>query len=81
MEGEKVGGETTVFVETSQAFGLPATNLSAENLEKHLAGDVAFGALFVASPAQKNGGLGPIFNNSSCNGCHPSDGRASFLKT
>ncbi len=77
LEGEKAGGETTVFVKTSQAFGLPATNLSAESLEKHLAGDKAFGALFVASPAQKNGGLGSIFNNNSCNGCHPSDGRAS----
>jgi CxxC motif-containing protein (DUF1111 family) len=32
----KLDGETTVFVQTSQAFGLPAPNLSAENLEKHL---------------------------------------------
>jgi CxxC motif-containing protein (DUF1111 family) len=77
LEGEKAGGETTVFVKTSQAFGLPVSNLSAENLEKHLAGDVVFGALFVASPAPKNGGLGSVFNNNSCNGCHPSDRRAS----
>jgi CxxC motif-containing protein (DUF1111 family) len=77
LAGEKAGGETTVFVKTSQAFGLPATNLSAENLEKHLAGDKAFGAQFVASPAPRNGGLGSVFNNNSCNGCHPSDGRAS----
>ena len=77
LDGEKAGGETTVFVETSQAFGLPASNLSAQNLEKHLEGDVAFEALFVASPAPRNGGLGSIFNNNSCNGCHPSDGRAS----
>ena len=77
LDGEKAGGETTVFVKTSQAFGLPATNLSAENLEKHLAGDKAFGAQFVANPAPRNGGLGSVFNNNSCNGCHPSDGRAS----
>jgi CxxC motif-containing protein (DUF1111 family) len=77
LEGEKAGGETTVFVKTSQAFGLPAPNLASENLTRHLAGDVAFGALFVASPSPKNGGLGPVFNNNSCNGCHPSDGRAS----
>ena len=38
LEGEKAGGETTVFVKTSQAFGLPASNLSAQNLEKHLEG-------------------------------------------
>ncbi len=77
LEGEKAGGETTVFVKTSQAFGLPASNLSAQNLEKHLEGDIAFEALFVASPALRNGGLGSIFNNNSCNGCHPSDSRAS----
>ena len=77
LEGEKAGGETTVFVKTSQAFGLPASNLSAQNLEKHLEGDVAFEALFVASPALRNGGLGSVFNNNSCNGCHPSDSRAS----
>lgn len=78
LEGEKAGGETTVFVRTSQAFGLPAPNLSSEHLAKHLLGDVGFESQFVAGPAPKNGGLGPIFNNTSCNGCHPSDGRASF---
>ncbi|MFA5329017.1 MAG: di-heme oxidoredictase family protein [Prolixibacteraceae bacterium] len=77
LDGEKAGGETTVFVKTSQAFGLPATNLSPESLEKHIKGDAAFEALFVSSPAPKNGGLGSVFNNNSCNGCHPSDGRAS----
>lgn len=78
LEGEKAGGETTVFVRTSQAFGLPASNLSTEHLDKHLLGDVGFEAQFVANPAPRNGGLGPVFNNISCNGCHPSDGRASF---
>lgn len=78
IDGESAGGETTVFVRTSQAFGLPAPNLSSEHLEKHFAGDIGFEALFVVSPAPKNGGLGPVFNNISCNGCHPSDGRASF---
>jgi len=79
LQGEKAGGQTTVFVSTSQAFGLPAPNLSSENLDRHLAGDVAFETLFVANPAPKHGGLGSIFNNNSCNGCHPSDGRAAFL--
>lgn len=78
LEGENAGGETTVYVSTSQAFGLPAPNLSAEHLEKHLLGDIGFEAQFVANPAPRNGGLGPVFNNISCNGCHPSDGRASF---
>lgn len=77
LEGEKAGGETTVFISSSKAFGLPASNLSAENMQKHLDGDVAFGALFVSNPSPRNGGLGSVFNNNSCNGCHPSDGRAS----
>lgn len=78
LGGEYAGGETSVFVRTSQAFGLPAPNLSAKHLAKHLLGDVGFESQFVANPTPKNGGLGPIFNNISCNGCHPSDGRASF---
>jgi Predicted thiol oxidoreductase len=78
LDGENAGGETTVYVRTSQAFGLPAPNLSAQHLNQHLLGDTGFEAQFVASPAPRNGGLGPVFNNISCNGCHPSDGRASF---
>ncbi len=77
LQGELAGGETTVFISNSQAFGTPAPNLSEANLEKHLEGDQAFEAIFVSSPAPKQGGLGPVFNNTSCIACHPSDGRAS----
>lgn len=69
------GGETTIFDETSQAFATPAPNLSANMLEKHLAGDVDFEAAFIKAPAPINSGLGPIFNNNSCVNCHPFDGR------
>ncbi len=77
LEGELTGGETTVYISNSQAFGTPAPNLTSENLEKHLDGDKAFEAIFISSPAPTHGGLGPIFNNTSCNACHPSDARAS----
>ncbi len=77
LTGESAGGETTVYISNSQAFGTPAPNLSEENLKKHLDGDKAFEAIFVSSPAQTHGGLGPVFNNTSCNACHPSDARAS----
>lgn len=70
------GGETTVFLENSFAFSSPADNLSGENLMKHLDGDLAFEQAFVTPPALVNQGLGPIFNNNSCIGCHPGDGRA-----
>lgn len=70
---EKSGGETTIYDATSSAFTFPSTNI--ENMEKHLDGDVAFEAIFVAPPADINPGLGPIFNNSSCISCHVSNGR------
>tara|TARA_R110002050_G_scaffold94765_2_gene197240 strand:+ start:96918 stop:98255 length:1338 start_codon:yes stop_codon:yes gene_type:complete len=72
------GGETTVFLTSSNAFSTPASNLSASNLDMHLDGDFQFEAAFVTSPAQVNGGIGPIFNNTSCVSCHPKDGRAKF---
>lgn len=72
------GGETTVFLTTSNSFSTPATNLSATELEDHLFGDAQFEAAFVTAPANVNGGIGPIFNNTSCVSCHPKDGRSGF---
>ncbi len=69
------GGAMTVFDATSNAFETPAPNLSGESLERHLAGDAQFGAVFVTAPAPVNGGLGPVFNNTSCGRCHINDGR------
>ncbi len=69
------GGDTTIFSETSNAFATPAPNLTPENLELHLVGDAAFEDTFVTAPAIVNGGLGPVFNESSCVACHPRDGR------
>lgn len=69
------GGGTTIFDETSSAFKAPAPNLSKESMAMHTEGDAAFEATFITSPAPLNGGLGPIFNNTSCNGCHVRNGR------
>ena len=69
------GGETTIFDASSHAFSIPAPNLSAAALEKHLDGDVEFEAVFVTAPAVVNPGLGPIYNNVSCINCHSRDGR------
>ncbi|QGY42133.1 c-type cytochrome [Maribellus comscasis] len=78
IEGEKAGGETTVYLQSSTAISSPAPNLTADNLEKHLKGDAAFEDIFVSGDSPVNGGLGPIFNNNSCISCHPGDGRAAF---
>lgn len=72
------GGETTIFTNTLFSFDNPAVNLNAENLEIHLEGDTQFEQAFVTAPAIVNPGLGSQFNNTSCIGCHPSDGRSSF---
>lgn len=72
------GGETTVFLTSSNAFSTPAANLNGGDLDMHLDGDFQFEAAFVTAPATVNGGIGPIFNNTSCVSCHPKDGRAKF---
>ncbi len=71
----RAGGDTTLVNRTSQAFMNPAPNLTGEELEQHLAGDLGFEAKFVTAPAVVNPGLGPTFNSSSCNGCHIRNGR------
>lgn len=48
----------------------PLPGLSAEELGVFALGDAAFERSF--SPSE---GLGPIFNNSACGGCHSGDGR------
>lgn len=68
------GGATTIFDESEEAFESPAPNLQGENIERHELGDVAFELEHVDGPGI-NGGLGPIFDNVSCESCHPGDGR------
>lgn len=75
----RAGGETTVETATANAFAFPSANLSAEANALHNAGDVEFGAQFVSAPAAVNGGLGPIFNNNSCEACHPANGRSKQI--
>ncbi|MGF1542852.1 MAG: di-heme oxidoredictase family protein [Pleurocapsa sp.] len=68
-------GKTTVFNRTSTAYEQPSAGLSPEDVVKHRDGDVAFEAVFVTAPANVNPGLGPLFNNASCAGCHLRNGR------
>ena len=78
LDRQLAGGATTVFINTSNAYGTPAPNLSTADLALHLTGDLTFESVYVTPPNKVNGGLGPIFNNSSCISCHPKDGRAPF---
>ncbi|HYH99257.1 di-heme oxidoredictase family protein [Hyalangium sp.] len=71
----RAGGATTIDDRTSLAFAQPAPNLTPEGRARHRAGDGAFAAVFVPGPAPVNPGLGPLYNNTSCNGCHLRNGR------
>jgi len=68
------GGATTIFKEDADAFETAAPNLSGEHLAQHEEGDEAFGLPRVRGSAV-NGGLGPVFDNTSCEACHLGDGR------
>ncbi|MDZ4877058.1 MAG: hypothetical protein CLLPBCKN_006493 [Chroococcidiopsis cubana SAG 39.79] len=75
MQIARSGGDTTVRNRTSHGYEQPAPNLSEKMLALHIEGDRAFDAAFVTPPAKVNPGLGPLFNNTSCTGCHIRDGR------
>ncbi|HUR94104.1 MAG TPA: di-heme oxidoredictase family protein [Gemmatimonadales bacterium] len=71
------GGATTVYDISIDAFSLPAPNLSSRSLARHDVGDEDFEEAFVPAPALENGGLGPVFDNVSCESCHLGDGRGT----
>ncbi len=75
-DGTLAGGETTVFVEGADAYTLPLANLPMEGRLRHLQSDANFEAQFVTHPATVQGGLGPIFNQNSCESCHLRNGRS-----
>ncbi|MEN9225767.1 MAG: di-heme oxidoredictase family protein [Thermostichus sp. HHBFW_bins_43] len=71
----QAGGETTLWNRTSSAYEQPAPNLDPYWERLHTLGDGTFEAVFVTAPAAVNPGLGPLFNNNSCAGCHIKNGR------
>jgi CxxC motif-containing protein (DUF1111 family) len=70
------GGATTVFDASLDAFSFPAPNLSGRGLALHDEGDEAFEAEFGVGPGAEHPGLGPVFDQVSCEACHLGDGRA-----
>jgi len=68
------GGDLTVFDSSAGAFSLPAPNLQGNHVIRHGDGDGAFEAPF-GDPTSPNPGLGPVFDNVSCEACHVGDGR------
>jgi CxxC motif-containing protein (DUF1111 family) len=68
------GGATTIFSNDAEAFGTAAPNLSGDHVGQHEEGDEAFEQAHVRGSGI-NGGLGPVFDNTSCESCHLGDGR------
>ncbi|MEL6816675.1 MAG: di-heme oxidoredictase family protein, partial [Cyanobacteria bacterium J06598_3] len=73
-------GKATTFNRTSSAYEAAPPNLTAQGIIDHDLGDEAFEEAFVpAAPAVGVGhakaGLGPLFNNASCESCHIRNGR------
>ena len=71
------GGDTTVFVETTNAFSMPAKNLSITRRENFFIGNAFFKNPWVTAPSSTTArdGLGPLFNTNACQSCHIKDGR------
>ena len=69
------GGDTSINSRTSFSFDQPAANLTPRQEQDHIDGDIDFGDKFVSAPSPVNPGLGPLFNNVSCESCHIKNGR------
>ncbi len=72
------GGDHTVNDASSEAFTNPLANLTDEQMHSFDEGDELFEKVFVAAvegAESPDDGLGPLFNATSCEGCHVSDGR------
>ena len=76
---ELSGGSLTTFDLGENAFGHSPSNLSFEEENDFVIGNSFFRSNWTSAPASATArdGLGPIFNASSCGGCHPKDGRAA----
>lgn len=70
------GGTTTVFAAGTDAYTFPLANLSATNTTLHFEADGMFGQQFVTYGAPLFGGVGPVFNQNSCESCHIRNGRS-----
>lgn len=76
LDARLSGGDNyTIFDASSSAFSTMLPTMSGRDQAVHGIGDTFFESKFVSAPAPVNPGLGAIFNNTSCSGCHQRDGR------
>jgi CxxC motif-containing protein (DUF1111 family) len=74
---ELLGGQTTIFDTTPNAFSQPAPGLERMDELFFFVGNSFFNQNWVQAPSstEARDGLGPFFNSRSCAGCHFKDGR------
>ncbi len=74
---ELLGGSTTVFNATEEAFGFSASQLTFEEQTAFGIGNSFFRQSWVSAPASTTArdGLGPFYNAVACASCHFKDGR------
>ena len=74
------GGDTTnTLLLGTNAFALPASNITVEHEPMFFTGNSFFNQAWVEAPAStaNRDGLGPLFNARSCASCHFRDGRGA----
>jgi CxxC motif-containing protein (DUF1111 family) len=65
----------TTFDAGVLAYGQPVSGLSQRDEQVFAFGDKMFETQFVQGPATVFSGLGPLYNQTSCAGCHNREGR------
>ncbi|GAB5493239.1 MAG: di-heme oxidoredictase family protein [Phototrophicaceae bacterium] len=72
-----LGGQTSIYNTTPNAFGQPAPGLEREHELLFFVGNSFFNQNWVSAPASTTArdGLGPVYNARSCASCHFKDGR------
>jgi CxxC motif-containing protein (DUF1111 family) len=75
--GARLGGDTSVLPFGAKSYTLPAANLDPALRRDFFFGNRLFNTRWTIAPGsvQAFDGLGPLFNRSSCSGCHVRDGR------
>ncbi|WP_288988143.1 di-heme oxidoredictase family protein, partial [uncultured Cobetia sp.] len=80
QDTDRSGGDGSVPKHDTNAYSLPAKNLSFDQRLSFSVGNSFFKSPWVIAPASTTArdGLGPLFNTNACQNCHVKDGRGSL---
>ena len=74
---ERAGGALTTSASGRDAYNQPGPTLTADEQALFQVGNNLNGGVWIVAPASVHSrdGLGPVYNATSCSGCHVRDGR------